>query len=196
VGTLRYRSLRSCLDQFEKLDLGKYLEWNYQLNFFMSLRLWGTGGTNPIRGADKQLGDDGDDDRAMGNVMPCEWRIWNVVVAVSVTSHSLFFTELCISATFCASFHAGSSLPDVFSRMLCVGSVILRFKPENYNFYDFSSDVNRGQIWTFWGKKMLHGDHCIYILEWTHITSPVWVCLQTSIWIIIKKIQRLIFNWL
>jgi hypothetical protein len=27
-----------------------------------------------------------------------------------VTSHSLFFTELCVSATFCVSFHAGSSL--------------------------------------------------------------------------------------
>jgi hypothetical protein len=28
--------------------------------------------TNPTRGADTQLGDDGDVDRAMGNVMPCE----------------------------------------------------------------------------------------------------------------------------
>jgi hypothetical protein len=46
-------------------------------------RLWGTGGTNPIRGADTQLGDDGDVNRAMGNVMPCEWRIWNDVVALS-----------------------------------------------------------------------------------------------------------------
>jgi hypothetical protein len=26
-----------------------------------------------------------------------------------VMSHSLFFTELCVSATFCVSFHAGSS---------------------------------------------------------------------------------------
>jgi hypothetical protein len=42
--------------------------------------------TNPIRGADTQLGDDGDFhlfDRAMGNVMPCEWRIWNDVVTNS-----------------------------------------------------------------------------------------------------------------
>jgi hypothetical protein len=46
----------------------------------------------------------------MGNVMPCEWRIWNDVVAFQdVTSHSLFFTELCAGATFCVSFHAGSS---------------------------------------------------------------------------------------
>jgi hypothetical protein len=36
-----------------------------------------TRGTNPICGAD------GDVDRAMGNVMPCERRIWNGVVALS-----------------------------------------------------------------------------------------------------------------
>jgi hypothetical protein len=34
-----------------------------------------------------------------------------------VTSHSLFFTELCVSATFCVSFHAGSSL-EPFSPIL------------------------------------------------------------------------------
>jgi hypothetical protein len=74
---------------------------------------WGTGGTNPIRGADTQLGDDGDADRAMGNVMPCEWRIWNDVVALSGRKWRhihCFFPELCVSATFCVSFHAGFSL--------------------------------------------------------------------------------------
>jgi hypothetical protein len=44
---------------------------------------WGTGGTNPVRGADAQLGDDGDVDRAMGNAMPCERRIRNDVEALS-----------------------------------------------------------------------------------------------------------------
>jgi hypothetical protein len=73
-------------------------------NVFHCLEQWVIGGTNPIRGADTQLGDDVDVDRAMGNVMPCEWRIW--LFRTKVTSHSLFFTELCVSV----SFHAGSSL--------------------------------------------------------------------------------------
>jgi hypothetical protein len=63
---------------------------------------WGTGGTtcNPIRGADTQLGDDGDVNRAMGNVMPCEWRIWNDVLALSGHKwrHIHCFSSSCASA--------------------------------------------------------------------------------------------------
>jgi hypothetical protein len=57
-------------------------------------------GTNPIRGADTQLGDNGDVDRALGNVMPCEWRIWNVVVALSGRKwrHIHCFSPSCASA--------------------------------------------------------------------------------------------------
>jgi hypothetical protein len=76
-------------------------------------RQWGTGGTNPIRGADTQLGDDGDVDRAMGNAMPCEWRIWNdgVVLSGRKWRHIHCFSPSCASAPpFALSFHAGSSL--------------------------------------------------------------------------------------
>jgi hypothetical protein len=60
---------------------------------------WGTGGTNLIHGGDTQLGDDGDVDRAMGNVMPCEWRIWNDVVALSgrKSRHIHCFSPSCTS---------------------------------------------------------------------------------------------------
>jgi hypothetical protein len=61
---------------------------------------WGTGGTNQIRSADTQLGDDGDVDSAMGNVMPCEWRIWNDVVDLSGRKwhHIHCFSPSCASA--------------------------------------------------------------------------------------------------
>jgi hypothetical protein len=64
------------------------------------LNEWGTGGTNPICGADTQLGDDGDVDRAMGNIMPCEWRIWTDVVALSGRKwrHIHCFSQSCASA--------------------------------------------------------------------------------------------------
>jgi hypothetical protein len=65
-------------------------------DIFCSYRLWGTRGTNPIRGADTQL----DGDRAMGNVMPCEWRIWNDVLALSGCKwrHIHCFSQSCASA--------------------------------------------------------------------------------------------------
>jgi hypothetical protein len=67
---------------------------------FWSVKKWGTGGTNPIRGADTQPGDDDDVDRAMGNVMPSDWRIWNNVVALSGRRwrHIHCFSPSCASA--------------------------------------------------------------------------------------------------
>jgi hypothetical protein len=41
--------------------------------------------------------------------MPCEWRIWNYVVALSGRTWRHIHC-LCVSATFCVGFHAGSSL--------------------------------------------------------------------------------------
>jgi hypothetical protein len=49
------------------------------------LHEWGTGGTNSIRGTDTQLGDDGDVDREMGNVMPCEWFIWKERLSLCIS---------------------------------------------------------------------------------------------------------------
>jgi hypothetical protein len=51
-----------------------------------------------------------------------------------VTSRSLFFTELCVSATFCVNFHAGSSFTDCNVRLPFEAFVEMKYREDNGHF--------------------------------------------------------------
>jgi hypothetical protein len=75
----------------------------HQKRSLLRLRLqWGTGGTNPIRGADTQLSDFHLSDRAMGNVMPGQWWMMHLGQRRGISGcrlhHIHCFSPSCASA--------------------------------------------------------------------------------------------------